>query len=233
MKLIFITLKEKWPEYLLEILVITIGILGAFALNNWNETRKENEYKIGLLTELKTSIQTGVSHTNWIINQTENRINDVGFLLEMIEKDKRMDDSTTYRLANAFGWLKVILFRNAYENTKTYGLHNLNNPELQEKLTFVYEIQVELLATFENRQHAFHNEHVVPFLIEHFESSEEISEEGSRLIPRDFEQLKRTPEVVHFLKTNQGNRRHELSYFKAMNRSLKHLEELLTQEIDQ
>ena len=53
MKRILSTLKEKWPEYLLEIFVLIIGIYGAFEVDNWNQNRIEEESKRSMLTNLR------------------------------------------------------------------------------------------------------------------------------------------------------------------------------------
>lgn len=57
MKRILTTLKEKWPEYLLEIFVIVLSIFGGLELENWNENRqnqnKENQYLQHLLADAK------------------------------------------------------------------------------------------------------------------------------------------------------------------------------------
>lgn len=56
MKRILSTLSHKWHEYLLEILVITIGILGAFALSNWNESRLEKIEEKKILLSVKNDL---------------------------------------------------------------------------------------------------------------------------------------------------------------------------------
>ncbi len=61
MRKILETLKSKWAEYLLEILVITIGILGAFMLNNWNEDRKDRIKEKEILVNLVENFELNVA----------------------------------------------------------------------------------------------------------------------------------------------------------------------------
>ena len=43
LKTILNTLRNKWAEYLLEMIVIVLGILGAFALDSWNNQRHDKK----------------------------------------------------------------------------------------------------------------------------------------------------------------------------------------------
>lgn len=64
MKKIIDLIKEKWEEYVIEILVITFGIFGAFILNNWNENRKQNE-RFKIFTEqLYTAVDKDLEFYN-------------------------------------------------------------------------------------------------------------------------------------------------------------------------
>lgn len=58
MRIFIETIKKKWAEYLLEIAVISIGILVAFGLNTWNLNRNEQklaqQYVNGLLDDLNS-----------------------------------------------------------------------------------------------------------------------------------------------------------------------------------
>lgn len=62
MKKLLSTLKQKWSDYLIEIVVISVGILIAFTLSNWGERRKQNnqlhQYRKNLRIELAVDIET-------------------------------------------------------------------------------------------------------------------------------------------------------------------------------
>ena len=62
MKKIIEHLKLEWWKYELETLVVIVGILGAFTLNNWNESRKDKIIEQGIYKNLQTSLRKTAFH---------------------------------------------------------------------------------------------------------------------------------------------------------------------------
>ena len=80
MKRILTILSQKWPEYILEIIVITIGILGAFSLNNWNENRKTRKDESFTLVAIQEEFRTNQR----ILQQTVNELEGVIEAIELL-----------------------------------------------------------------------------------------------------------------------------------------------------
>lgn len=58
MKAIFSHIREHWIKYSLETLVVMVGILGAYALNNWNDERKDSKIELEIYAELNASLKS-------------------------------------------------------------------------------------------------------------------------------------------------------------------------------
>lgn len=121
MKRIFTTLKEKWPEYLLEILVITMGILGAFLLNSWNEARKtDNATKEALASVLDDLRQDSIQFKSHVENSTRRAL----VLHRTIDNllNDGSNDSLEYYFQRSKGYLVAVVHNSAFQALNEQGL---------------------------------------------------------------------------------------------------------------
>ncbi len=96
MKRILTTLSQKWPEYLLEILVLIIGIYGAFAVDNWNENRKSDAEEINLFKNILTDLQSDSLLAVGCLKQLEIQLTVVDRMIKDIQ-----DKDSSYEHDNA------------------------------------------------------------------------------------------------------------------------------------
>ncbi len=75
MKKILIHLRENWIRHGFETLVVTIGILGAFTLNNWNEVQQSKKLEKSTIDALITEFESNkISLKNCLDELKENRL---------------------------------------------------------------------------------------------------------------------------------------------------------------
>ena len=71
MRKIISHLKDNWIRHGFETLVVTVGILGAFTLNNWNENSKRNNQEIEILENLLVELNELKKETEAFIENEE------------------------------------------------------------------------------------------------------------------------------------------------------------------
>ncbi len=81
MKKLIQELKQRWAKYFLEVIAITLGILGAFYLENWNQERQDNRIRHDYLKRLHADLSSDRIDIQEQLGMLENRVRSVNELM--------------------------------------------------------------------------------------------------------------------------------------------------------
>lgn len=164
MKRIFNTVKQKWPEYFLEILVIVIGIYGAFALDNWNEDRQNNKIRKQLENSLLTEFQSNLTQLNTAINYHQMAKESTAKLLFLIKNDTSLPEDSIRFLIADMGWIFTFDAQNNVMRSATSSgqIHLIKNETLK-NLLFAWTDLAHDASEEEVRAKEIYDTRIVPY----------------------------------------------------------------------
>ena len=211
MKQIFETLAHKWPEYLIEILVITIGILGAFALNNWNEGRqsrmKEEKYLRAIESDLRRDLNDLIYNAKFTgeMQDANSRI------LSFIKEEKSTYDSLSYDLANILTPLHFLSNTSGYEAILNAGIETIQDDSLRKAIVFHYDWYEKHIHFFEkNDDHVIQYQILWPIYLKHVK----VHRLWENAEPIDIEDMKENPEFYNLLTTSHFYHEYMVSQYE-------------------
>ncbi len=144
--------ENKFTKYLMyafgEILLVMVGILLAFQVNQWNESRKEQKLETDLLSEMRESLKEDLRQLTFVQNFQE-EINDSQntFIAWLDDEDLEVEDINMHIAKTLY--LSEFLPRNGpYETMKQFGLKKINNDSLRAQIIYLYEVRYNQYADF-------------------------------------------------------------------------------------
>jgi hypothetical protein len=142
MKKIIEHLRAEWYKYLLEILVITIGILGAFALNQWNENQKARKEEAYFLDQMSKELVSDSIYLHNLKNNIAQKIPAIKKLLDALHQDVSDEEYKQAFLSyvNKVFFAPYFVSNSAtYDEMKSSGKINIiSNKQLRNEIVTLY-----------------------------------------------------------------------------------------------
>lgn len=231
MKRILHTLSIKWPEYLLEILVITVGILGAFALNNWNENRKSSQEEKILLTDLRSDLLQTVKDFEEDTLYNFHRIQSIKKIEVFITKDLPYSAELDTCFAQINAWSSPYVTNSAYQSLRSEGIKLIQNRALRNNIVNLYDGELtHLTDDYDHAEWVYYESVMMPFYSKNIRRIDDFS--NNKAQPNDFEALKQNDEFKNILSMIIRLRRVGLNYYKNSIQSMKEVIAQIDQELE-
>lgn len=141
--------KLKLGRYFFEFLSVFVAVISAFALNNWNENRRDSIAEEKILIEIKNGLQQD------LIDIEANReghlegIKSCIYFKNIIENREITLDSFPNKYLQLTGDNFSIMNISGYESLKSKGLEIIKNDSLRSKIISLYEFNYQKIRKYE------------------------------------------------------------------------------------
>lgn len=139
----------NWKKYTFEFLSIFIAVISAFALNNWNDDRRDRNAEDKILAEIHRGLSKDVEDIE--INQLGHRmgIRSADFFRDLLTGKSVSTDSVVYHYFNLTRDFVSIQNTSGYETLKSKGLELIENDSLRSRIISLYEYDYSTLRKLE------------------------------------------------------------------------------------
>lgn len=230
----------QWGKYLIELLVIIAGILGAFALDSWNDQRMEKELIREVILEIAENLEDNLGDL-----RPDADIHYQG-LLSNIKVQNYLDSDTTYQpeMCFDFHFLQVEEYtypnKTGYDRLRNMDVKVLEHDSLLDQVTHIYDYYYPRISKGSGLYPDIKN-YLHQFYLENFEINKDstlrydFQVDGGTIsypimervegwpvmttigyIPKDFEALKNDSEFQLLLKETLGFRAFKHNRYRAL-----------------
>ncbi len=225
---------ENWTKYGFEFLSIFIAVISAFALNNWNENRRDAHSENKILIEISNGLEKDLSDIKLNKGGHESGIIACKFFREAFAGKTVKVDSLLIHYFNLTRDFVSIQNIAGYETLKSKGLELIKNDSLRLKIISLYEYDYNTLRKLEEEysemqfQESYFKE-INEVLAPHFKTDENGMIIGIDL-PLKLPEIKRNKLLLYLWKI-QSNRIFILQFYTEIEKKINNVRENIDHEI--
>jgi len=142
--------QNRFSKYLFyaigEIILVVIGILIALQVNNWNQSRKDKQFEITMLQEIKSSLESDLEFSEMINRRLKVKEEGIQELLKMTASNQKYSDSMLLEVYNKMNTgVSFNINKGSYEAIKSVGIDKISNDSLRKMLIQTYEVRFPMV----------------------------------------------------------------------------------------
>jgi len=140
---------SNWTKFLLEFVSVFIAVVFAFALNNWNDNRKDNNAEKKILSEISNGLKKDLNDIKLNIGGHKKGVLACEYWRKIVNSNDFSQDSIQVYYLSLTRDFVTIQNKAGYETLKSKGLELIKNDLLRLEIISLYEYDFATLQKLE------------------------------------------------------------------------------------